>query len=305
MQHFLRGTEFSATDIRKIFDLTKTLKDERKRGFFRKPLEGKSIALIFMKPSTRTRISFQVGVAELGGTPIVLSSGDLQLGRGETIGDTANVLSRYLHGIMARVFAQSDLEQLAEHALVPVINGLSDLLHPCQTFADYFTIDERFGTTDVVLTYVGDGNNMAHSLLLTAALLGAKIRIATPKGYEPNSEIVREAQAIADKTLGEVVITTDVKAAARHADILYTDVWASMGQEAEHARRVKAFAGYQIDANLMKLAHPNCRLMHCLPAHRGEEVAADVVDGNQSIVFDQAENRLHVQKAIMMTLFIA
>ena len=263
-------------------------------------LAGKSIALIFEKPSTRTRVSFEVAVAQLGGHPVVLNSTELQLGRGETIEDTGHVLSRYVDAIVVRTFEQARLEALASTAEVPVINSLSDFEHPCQALADLLTIRERKGDLPgVALAYLGDGNNVTHSLLLGGAKAGMHVRVATPPGYEPISQIVKRAEEIAAGTGARVMVTTDAAAATEGADVLYTDVWASMGQEREAEERKLIFAPYQVNAALLARAKPGAIVMHCLPAHRGEEITDDVIEGPQSVVWDQAENRLHAQKALM------
>lgn len=267
------------------------------------PLAGRTVALIFEKPSTRTRVSFEVGVIELGGHPLVLSSSDLQLGRGETVADTGAVLGRFVHAIVIRTFAQARLEELALHGRIPVINALTDEEHPCQALADLLTIRDEFGSFDGrVLTYVGDGNNVAHSLLLAGAAVGLGVRVAHPSGYAPDAAIVARARELAATSGSEVTVTTDVDAAAAGADVLYTDVWASMGQEAESAERAAVFAPYALDDHLVDLAADDAIVLHCLPAHRGEEIAASVIDGPRSRVFDQAENRLHAQKAVLAML---
>lgn len=267
------------------------------------PLAGRTVALIFEKPSTRTRVSFEVGVIELGGHPLVLSSSDLQLGRGETVADTGAVLGRFVHAIVIRTFAQARLEELALHGRIPVINALTDEEHPCQALADLLTIRDEFGSFDGrVLTYVGDGNNVAHSLLLAGAAVGLGVRVAHPSGYAPDAAIVARARELAATSGSEVTVTTDVDAAAAGADVLYTDVWASMGQEAESAERAAVFAPYALDDRLVDLAADDAIVLHCLPAHRGEEIAASVIDGPRSRVFDQAENRLHAQKAVLAML---
>jgi ornithine carbamoyltransferase len=266
-------------------------------------LAGKSLAMIFQKPSTRTRVSFEVAMTQLGGHALFLSSADIQLKRGETIADTAKVLSRMCDGIMARVFSHDDIEELARNSRVPVINGLSDLTHPVQILADYLTLYEKgVDISKMRLAYIGDGNNMTHSLLYAAARTGSTVAIATPKGYGPKKEVIEHAVEEGRKTGAKIEITNDPAKAAKGADVLYTDVWASMGQEAEHAARVKIFQGFQIDSALLKKAAPNAIVLHCLPAHRGEEIAADVIDGPQSVVFDEAENRLHAQKAVLAML---
>ncbi len=266
-------------------------------------LAGRSVALIFEKPSTRTRVSFEVGVASLGAHPVVLSSAELQLGRGETIEDTGRVLSRYVDAIVLRTFGQERLEALAGAADAPVINALSDYEHPCQVLADLLTIAERFGEPrGRTLTYLGDGNNVAHSLLLGGAMLGMNVRVATPAGFEPIPQVVERATEIAGETGGSVEITHDPKRASQDADVLYTDVWASMGQEEEHAERVLVFTPFRLDSSAVSLASEDVIVMHCLPAHRGEEIAGDVIDGPRSVVWDQAENRLHTQKALLAWL---
>jgi ornithine carbamoyltransferase len=270
-----------------------------KRGDYReKPLAGKTLGMIFAKSSTRTRVSFEVGAFQLGGHALFLSSRDIQLGRGEPIRDTARVLSRYLDGIMIRTFDHGDVEELARYATIPVINGLTDLLHPCQVMADLLTVRESLGGWDgKVIAWIGDGNNMANSWLNAAGSLGFELRLACPEGYRPNPEILRRNQA---KT--KITLTDDPREAARGADVINTDVWASMGQEEEQAERVRAFQGYTVDEKLMSTANRDAIFLHCLPAHRGEEVSEGVIEGKQSRVWDEAENRLHVQKAIMATL---
>ena len=291
----------SLDDLYLIFETARTLKSLHKAGIRHTPLEGKTLAMIFEKPSTRTRVSFQVGMYQLGGNAIYLNVQDIQLGRGkETIADTARVLSRYVDGIMARVFEHSKIEELARYSQVPVINGLSDLLHPCQVISDLFTIlEKKQRLKGLTLAYVGDGNNVAHSLLYGTSKVGMNIRIASPKGFEPNTEIVKDAQEIAKKMNSEVIITNDPKEAVKNADIIYTDVWASMGQEAERAKRQEIFKDFQVNTNLLKYAKEDVMVMHCLPAYRNEEITDEVMDGPNSIIFDQAENRLHAQKAIL------
>jgi ornithine carbamoyltransferase len=270
-----------------------------KAGRYRKqPLAGKSLAMVFAKSSTRTRVSFEVGMHQLGGSALFLSSRDLQLGRGEPIKDTARVLSRYVDGIMIRTFAHEDVEELARHASVPVINGLTDYLHPCQILADVFTVREALGGWDgKVVAWIGDGNNVANSWLHAAHILGFELRLACPESYEPAREIFERAQGTAKVTMHE-----DPEEAVRGAHVVNTDVWASMGQEAEAESRQLAFKGFTVDAALMRLAAPEAIFLHCLPAHRGEEVTDDVIEGPQSRVFDQAENRMHVQKALLVKL---
>jgi ornithine carbamoyltransferase len=266
-------------------------------------LAGRSVALIFEKPSTRTRVSFEVAVASLGGHPVPLSSADLQLGRGETIEDTGRVLSRYVDCVVLRTFEQERVEVLAEAASVPVVNALSDYEHPCQALGDLLTVLEHKGDlSGRTLTYVGDGNNVAHSLVLGGAKAGLHIRVATPPGFEPIPQVVRRAQEIAKETGGSVSVTNDPEAAVEGADILYTDVWASMGQEAEHTERVLVFNSFRVDSAMVDRAAKDVMVMHCLPAHRGEEITDEVIDGPTSVVWDQAENRLHTQKALMLWL---
>ncbi len=263
-----------------------------------RPLDGKSLGMIFTKSSTRTRVSFEVGMFQLGGAALFLSSRDIQLGRGEPIADTARVLSRYIDGIMIRTFAHDDVTELACHATVPVINGLTDLLHPCQLLADLLTVAENLGTFEnKVVAWVGDGNNMANSWLNAAALTGMELRLACPDGYTPDSDILRRAAE-----LTRITLTKDPAEAVRGAHVINTDVWASMGQEEETRERARVFDGYKVDDDLMKLAAPDAIFLHCLPAHRGEEVENSVIEGPQSRVFDQAENRLHAQKALLVTL---
>jgi ornithine carbamoyltransferase len=256
--------------------------------------------MIFQKPSTRTRVSFEVGIAQLGGTGLYLSAGDLQLGRGETLKDTATVLSRYLDAIMIRTFAQEDVEELARHASIPVINGLTDSAHPCQALADVMTIRERLGRLEgVTVAYLGDGNNVCASLMVAAAKLGLSFRAATPEGYEPSVEAVELAREAAAQRGATIELLADSREAAAGADVLYTDVWTSMGQEEERERRLRDLAGFGIDDELVALANENAIVLHCLPAHYGEEITEDVLYGPQSAVWDQAENRLHAQKALM------
>lgn len=268
----------------------------------RKPsiLAGKGVGLLFEKSSTRTRVSFEMAVWQLGGYPLFLSREDIQVQRGEGIDDSARVLSGYLSALVIRTFEQEKLIAWAEHAAIPVINGLTDLHHPCQALADLFTIRKAKGKLPgLKLAYIGDGNNVAHSLLEAGAKVGMEVAVATPKGFEPDPGIVADARRTADQTGGRISMMRDPNQAAEKADILYTDVWTSMGREKESARRRKAFSGYQINSRLLALAHPEALVMHCLPAHRGEEISADVIDGPQSVVFEQAHNRLPVQKAIL------
>jgi ornithine carbamoyltransferase len=294
-RHFLAIPDFSRSELLAVFDLAARMK----RGDYReKPLAGKTLGMIFAKSSTRTRVSFEVGAFQLGGHALFLSSRDIQLGRGEPIRDTARVLSRYLDGIMIRTFDHGDVEELARYATIPVINGLTDLLHPCQVMADLLTVRESLGGWEgKVIAWIGDGNNMANSWLNAAGSLGFELRLACPEGYRPNPEILRRNQA---KT--NITLTDDPREAARGADVINTDVWASMGQEEEQAERVRAFQGYTVDEKLMGTANRDAIFLHCLPAHRGEEVSEGVIEGKQSRVWDEAENRLHVQKAILATL---
>jgi len=294
-EHFLSIDDLDAGLLTRLLDAAVALKDARVPSDV---LAGRSVAMIFEKPSTRTRISFEVAIAELGGTPLVLNTGDLQLGRGETVEDTARVLSRYCHAIVYRTFAQERLEQLAEAGTIPVINALSDREHPCQALADLMTIRERLGTlAGVRLAYVGDGNNVAHSLMLAGALAGMSVVVAHPPGYAPDEKVVARAAE-----LGAVEVTTDPVAGVGGAQVVYTDVWASMGQEAEAGERVDSFAPYQLNASLMAHAADGALVMHCLPAHRGDEITDEVIDGPASVVWDQAENRLHTQKAVLAWL---
>jgi ornithine carbamoyltransferase len=301
-RHFLLDTDITAAEQAAILEDAARRKRTR-RSSEDTPLAGHSVALVFEKPSTRTRLSFEVGVVELGGHPLVIDAGTTQLGRGEPIEDTAQVMSRYVDAIVIRTFGQDRIEQLAAAATVPVVNALTDLAHPCQALADLQTIAEHRGDlTGQTLTYVGDGNNMAHSLLLAGALAGLHVRVAAPADFAPQDDIVQTATKLAADSGGSVTVTTDVLAAADGADVLYTDVWASMGQEAEATKRAKAFAGYQISDEVLAAAAGDAIVLHCLPAHRGEEIAASVMDGPQSVVFDQAENRLHAQKALLAFL---
>jgi ornithine carbamoyltransferase len=273
---------------------------------FAERLRGRTIAMIFEKPSTRTRVSFEAGILQLGAHPIVLSAAELQLGRGETIEDTGRVLNRYVDAIVLRTFEQERLEVLAAAASVPVVNALSDFEHPCQALADLLTIRERLGgPRGRVLAYLGDGNNVVHSLLLGATKAGMTVRVATPPGFEPIPQVVQRAEEIAEGTGGAVQITNDPVAAVTGADVLYTDVWASMGQEDEADERALVFPAYQLDQKLADLADPAAIVLHCLPAHRGQEITAEVLDGPRSAVWDQAANRLHTQKALLLHLFDA
>ena len=300
-RHFLSLADQSTEELRALLDLARHIK--LFPPAFHEACRGKTLAMIFQKPSLRTRVSFQTGIFQLGGQGMYLGPKDIQLHRGETISDTAQVLSRYVDGIMARVFAHADVAGLAEHGTVPVINGLSDLLHPCQVLADLQTIEEKKGRlAGLKLAYVGDGNNMAHSLLYGGARFGMTVSVSHPRGYAPDPDVLTRAREIAASTGGAIQITEDPREGVADADAVYTDVWASMGQEGEHAERLKRFDGFQVNADLMSVARPDAIFLHCLPAHRGEEVSAEVIDGPQSVVFDEAENRLHAQKAVMVRL---
>jgi ornithine carbamoyltransferase len=295
--------DLSAAEVAAVFSLTADLKREPKR--FAAALAGRSLAMIFEKSSTRTRVSFEVGMTQLGGHALFLSSRDIQLGRGEPIADTARVLSRYVDAIMARTFAHQTVLDLARYGSVPVVNGLTDDLHPCQAMADYFTLREVFGELrGHKLAYVGDGNNVAHSLMLGGTKVGMDVAVATPPGFEPKPHYVELARRDAAEAGVALTITHDPREAVAGASAVYTDVWASMGQEAEAEARRQAFAGWTVDEALMSLARPEAVFLHCLPCHRGEEVAAEVVDGPQSRIIDEAENRLHVQKAILLWLLV-
>ena len=297
---FLRVHDWEPGELAELLDLADRLKTERRARTPHQLLEGRTLGMIFQKPSTRTRVSFEVGIAELGGTGLYLSAGDLQLGRGETIRDTAVVLSRYLDAIMIRTFRQADVDALAEHGDVPVINGLTDEFHPCQALADVMTIRERFGSlAGVRVAYLGDGNNVCHSLMVACAKLGADFVAATPAGYEPSDEVVGWARAAAGASGGSVELVHDPEEAARDADVLYTDVWTSMGQDEERDRRIRDLARFRVDDGALALASARAVVMHCLPAHYGEEVTEDVLHGPRSAAWDQAENRLHAQKALM------
>jgi ornithine carbamoyltransferase len=293
--------DLEVSEVEALFQLAANVKARPDR--YRSALAGQTLAMIFEKSSTRTRVSFEVGMYQLGGLANFLSSRDIQIGRGEPISDTAKVLSRYVNGIMARTFAHATVTDLAAHASVPVINGLSDLLHPCQALTDYFTVRERFGhTRGLTLAYVGDGNNMCHSLLFGGPKAGMNVRVATPEAYRPRPEIVGQAQADATEAGTTIELFASPGEAVAGANVVYTDVFASMGREAEAEARLAAFTGYQVTPELMALAENDAVFMHCLPAHRGEEVHPEVADGPASVIFDQAENRLHVQKAIMLLL---
>jgi ornithine carbamoyltransferase len=304
MRHkdFIEIHDYTADEVMELFELARDIKAKPKK--FSTALEGQTLAMIFEKSSTRTRVSFEVGMYQLGGHALFLSARDIQLGRGEPIYDTAKVLSRYVDGIMARTFAHKTVTDLAEYASVPVINGLTDLSHPCQSMTDYFTAWEKFGgeLKGRKIAYVGDGNNMAHSLMFGAPKVGMDIAIATPAGYAPDPQVVAQAGADAQAAGTKMLITTSIDEAVRDADVIETDVWASMGQEEEAEKRRRDFEGWMVDASMMAKGKKDAIFLHCLPAHRGEEVSADVIDGTQSVIYDEAENRLHIQKAIMHAL---
>jgi ornithine carbamoyltransferase len=294
-RHFLAIPDFTKPELDRLFDLAESM---RTGAYTKKPLAGKSLAMIFLKSSTRTRVSFEVGASQLGGHGLFLSSRDVQMGRGEPIPDTARVLSRYVDGIMIRTFAHSDVEELAQYSRVPVINGLTDLLHPCQVLADLLTMRQQLGTYEgKKVAWIGDGNNMANSWINAAYRLGFELTLACPEGYDPDPAIL--ARGVAE---GNVTLVRDPNEAAEGAHVVNTDVWASMGQEQEQEEREKAFVGFTVTGAVMKRATREAIFLHCLPAHRGEEVTTDVIDGPQSFVWDEAENRLHVQKAVMAAL---
>lgn len=303
MKDLLTINALTTEEIEDILTLSAELKAKQKNRQMDCPLIGRTLGMFFEKPSTRTRVSFEVGIYQLGGQAIVLPVSDLQIGRGETIADTARVLSRYIDAIVIRTFEHKIVEEWAEHASIPVINGLTDLHHPCQALADVFTIKEKKGSLNgLKLTYIGDGNNVAHSLIEICVKTGVDISLACPKGYEPDKKIVKSAIEDAKKHGSKIEISSDPQKAAKDADVLYTDVWASMGQEKEHKKRLKIFKDYQLNKKLLKAAKPDALVMHCLPAHRGEEITEDVLEGTNSVIFDQAENRLHTQKAVMLRL---
>jgi ornithine carbamoyltransferase len=292
--------DLTKEEIEQILKTSDLLKLQLYRGQEHSLLKGKTLAMIFEKPSTRTRVSFEVGMWQLGGYALYLGAGDLQLGRGETIGDTAQVLSRYINGIMARVFAHQTILDLVKYSRVPVINGLSDYSHPCQVLADLFTVYEKKGKlSGLKLAYVGDGNNVAHSLIYGCSKMGMTVVLGCPKGYEPDSQVVARGKEEAKRNGCEVVVTNDPKEAVKGADAIYTDVWASMGKEKEQEERVKIMKPYQVNRDLVRLAKEDYIFMHCLPAHRGEEVTNEVADSRNSVIFDEAENRMHTQKALM------
>ncbi|MBE7077571.1 MAG: ornithine carbamoyltransferase [Clostridiales bacterium] len=296
MKHLLKLMDWSKKEITHVLNLADQLKFEKKNGIKHHLLKGKTLGMIFEKSSTRTRVSFEVGMYDLGGQALFLSSRDLQIGRGEPVQDTARVLSRYLDGIMIRTFDQKEVEDLAEYGSIPIINGLTDYCHPCQVLADLMTIREHKGAIEGnKLCYIGDGNNMTNSLIVGGIKMGMEVAVACPKGYEPDAEIMAWA-----KENGKFTCTDNVLEAAAGADVLYTDVWASMGQESEAEERKKIFAGYQINAEVMKVANEKAMVLHCLPAHREEEITAEVFEAHANEIFDEAENRLHAQKAVLV-----
>lgn len=300
---FLTLIDYTSSELSFLIELAHDLKEKQKSGERFQPLQGKTLGMIFEKSSTRTRVSFETGIYQLGGMGLFLSTDDMQLGRGEPVADTAKVLSGYLDGIMIRTYSQKMVEELAENASIPVINGLTDVYHPCQVLADLQTMEEiKGGLQGVKLAFIGDGNNMANSLVLGAAIMGMHISIASPEQYQPDHLIAKKAVRMAAASGGKVDITTDPIHAAEKADVIYTDVWASMGQESESSEREKAFENFQVNSKLLSLAKKDVSFMHCLPAHRDEEVTAEVIDGQNSVVFQQAENRLHAQKALITAL---
>lgn len=303
MKHFISIHDITRDEFSQLLDLSLKLKKETKAGISHPILQGKSLGMIFTKSSTRTRISFEVGMYQLGGHPLFLNANDLQLGRGESIYDTANVMSRFVDGIMIRTYAHQDVLDLAEYGSVPVINALTDYLHPCQAMADLMTVYEHKGSLEgLKLAYVGDGNNVAHSLLYACAKAGMDMAVATPEGYGCAEEVVANAKEDAKASGAQILITNDPEEAVKHADVICTDTWVSMGQESEKVERVKIFRDYQVNAQLLGKAKEDSIFIHCLPAYRGYEVTADVIDGPRSVIFDEAENRLHAQKAILATL---
>jgi len=303
MEHLISIEDLTSYEIRQLLKLASDLKDEWRSGGNKPVLAGKTLGMVFQKPSLRTRVSFEMGMLHLGGRALYLSPQEIQLGQRESVADVARVLSRYVDGIMARVFGHADVQALATYSSVPVINGLSDYVHPCQALSDLFTLYEKRGELEgLTLTYVGDGNNVVHSLLFAASKVGMEIRVSTPPGYEPDEEVVSKATETARETGGKVVLDADPQSSVSGADVIYTDAWASMGQEDERERRLPIFNPYQVNAQLVASAKPDAVVMHCLPAHRGEEITDEVIDGPQSVILDQAENRMHLQKAVLVSL---
>jgi ornithine carbamoyltransferase len=299
-RHFLALHDYNELELFGMLTLARELKAKQKQGIPHRLLDGKTVALIFEKASTRTRVSFEVGVFQLGGHGLFMSSGTSQMGRGEPIKDSARVMSRYCDGVMIRTFGQEVVEEFARYSSIPVINGLTDLFHPCQIMADLLTVIEYKHTYEgLKFAWIGDGNNMANTWIEAAAILGFDLTLACPHGYEPDATVMAWAQA---KAPGRITLTSDPREAVRDADVINTDVWASMGQESEQKEREAAFAGYCLDAALLARAKPDCIVLHCLPAHRGEEISDEVIEGKNSVVWDEAETRLHIQKAIMATL---
>ena len=297
MKHFLKLLDCTPQEITELLDLAADLKAKQKAGIPTPLLAGKTLGMIFEKSSTRTRVSFEVGMYQLGGQALFLSSRDLQIGRGEPVEDTARVLSRYLDGIMIRTFAQKEVEDLAAYGTIPIVNGLTDFCHPCQVMADLLTVREHKGQiAGLNMCYIGDGNNMANSLIVGFLKMGAHVAIACPEAYRPDARVL----AFTEQYPGQFLLTDKPAVAAKDADVIFTDVWASMGQEEEKSVREKAFQGYQVNAELMALAHPGCMVQHCLPAHRGEEITAEVFEAHAGEIFDEAENRLHAQKAVLV-----
>ncbi len=296
MKHLLKLSDLSTKEIMKILNLADQLKYERKHGIEHHLLKGKTLGMIFQKSSTRTRVSFEVGMYELGGSALFLSNRDLQIGRGEPVEDTARVLSRYLSGIMIRTFEQKEVEDLAKYGSIPIINGLTDYAHPCQVLADLLTIREKKGKlAGLKLCFVGDGNNMANSLIVGCIKVGMKVAVACPHGYEPDADIIKWAHEE-----GDLLITDNIEEAVNGSDVLYTDVWSSMGMEAEIEERKRVFKNYQINTELLTFANEGCMVLHCLPAHRGEEITAEVIEAHADEIFEEAENRLHAQKAVLV-----
>ena len=302
-RHFLTISDLDPSELQALIRRAEEIKADHQKGILHQPLQGKTLGLIFSKSSTRTRISFQTAMAQLGGTSFDLTAQDLQLSRGEDLSDTARVISGYLNGLVIRTFSHNEVLEWASVCTIPVMNGLTDLHHPCQILGDLLTIKEQFKTMKgLILTYIGDGNNIAHSLIEGAARTGITLRLACPKGYAPDESILKAAQKFAKTTGSRIEVNSNPELSASNADILYTDVWVSMGQEEESKKRLEAFQGYQLNQTLLKLAKPSARVMHCLPAYRGQEITAEVLEGPQSIVWTQAENRLHAQKALLESL---